>query len=299
MSDCVGLCRSAIGAEAAAAQTVGLSERPRLGTRARLLALQFGMAARQSSPGRAVPFLGGDTGSEAAACPELQGSAAAAAIDELTGEAPELKIQKEGAGPLQRGPYLRRLRPQTLAEQRDAARMYHQMLLEPTVPAIDPRPANLDAHSILSQQTYMECSVAQRPKGSDRWITSGGRKGATEIWITPQQGLLKRYGRVVRAGCEGENLKFTLYALLRRANEDAPPEEGRGPRLWVLYPSSLDGTPGAVPAILGPTDGIGVHSYTSPMSKTGLPAMGITAKFLRVSFSRLAAASPIDLMALP
>lgn len=144
----------------------------------------------------------------------------------------------------------------------DQAEMYHT-ILDSADANLNPRPAHLDT-SALSQQVFVERPVLKRSKGSDRWLTSGGRKGASEVWISPQQGLRKRYGRVdcIARERHGEvQPKFAQFNLIRRANVDAPAEDVPGAGLWVLYPPTSETQ--AVPAVLNPADGVRVQSRTS------------------------------------
>lgn len=144
----------------------------------------------------------------------------------------------------------------------DQARTYHAILESAGASNLNPRPPQLDTRA-LSQQVFVEQPVLKRTKGTDRWITSGGRKGATEIWISPQQGLRKRYGRVDCTAHErhGEMPKFAQFTLIRRANVDVPAEDVTGSGLWVLCPPTSETQ--AVPAVLNPADGLRVQSRTT------------------------------------
>eukprot|EP01043_Picozoa_sp_COSAG02_P053763 COSAG02_NODE_5986_length_3888_cov_3.618105_2_plen_580_part_00 len=163
-------------------------------------------------------------------------------------------------------------------QRADKARMIEaQMYLEmfDDADAVNPRPSQLDDDSVLSRQIFVEQPLVQRKKGFDKWITSGGRKGATDIWVSPQQGLRKRYGRVVRfdreKNSDSEKLKFAQYAVIRRKGADAPIEEVRGAGLFVLYPSVPEDD--AVPGVLASTSGLSVHSRTRSSSQVAPPSL--------------------------
>ena len=173
-------------------------------------------------------------------------------------------LEPERSSNQARGPYQR-------PQRADEARTYLEMF--DAADAINPRPPQLDDDSVLSRQIFVERPVVHRKKGSDKWVTSGGRKGATDIWISPQQGLRKRYGRVVRFGREKssdtEKLKFAQYTVIRREGADAPIEEVCGAALWVLEPRAPEGD--AVPGVLTSTSGLSVHSRTRRSSSQVAP----------------------------
>lgn len=109
-----------------------------------------------------------------------------------------------------------------------------EMLRQGVAPA---RPSRILDSDTLTQQIFLEDPLLKRVKGDDRWVTSGGRKGATEIWATDHEGVLKRYGRVVREG--STTLKFAQYSLISRV----PAARGQAARvvdsnsraLWVVH----------------------------------------------------------------
>eukprot|EP01043_Picozoa_sp_COSAG02_P042931 COSAG02_NODE_3694_length_6364_cov_3.261950_5_plen_627_part_00 len=105
--------------------------------------------------------------------------------------------------------------------------------------AVRERPWRLTDTECCQQQVFMENPVLRRRKGSDKWQTSGGAKGATELWSTSgKYGVQKRYGRVVRKGLQP--LQFSQYKLLGQSVE----AENR--MLWVVKPLEhvLDGPVG-------------------------------------------------------
>lgn len=80
--------------------------------------------------------------------------------------------------------------------------------------------------------------MLKRRKGDDRWVTSGGRKGASERWITTEMGILKRYGRVVRG--KAPALKFAQYTMLHaRVGRGGQREtaDDKSTALWVVQPN--------------------------------------------------------------
>lgn len=58
---------------------------------------------------------------------------------------------------------------------------------------VAPRSAHIKDEDCQVQQVFLEHPLLKRRKGEDRWMTSGGRKGAMVRWATPQVGVLKRY----------------------------------------------------------------------------------------------------------
>jgi hypothetical protein len=165
--------------------------------------------------------------------------------------------------------------PRRVGARLDEARAQHATLVSAEVRL---RPRHL-LGDIRSQQTFLERPAMKRQKGSDRWMTSGGRKGATEIWISAQQGVLKRYGRVQRDhGIDGEKLRFAQFTLISRANELAPSEEVGGATLWELYSlvdekgyASAQARQTAVPpAVVGPCGGLRIRSQPPPL-RAGAP----------------------------
>ena len=68
-------------------------------------------------------------------------------------------------------------------------------------------------------------------------MTSGGRKGASERWITTEMGILKRYGRVVRG--KAPALKFAQYTMLfaRVGRGERETIDDKTTALWVVQPS--------------------------------------------------------------
>ena len=165
-----------------------------------------------------------------------------------------------------RGPYFRQSK---MAKTREAEASLYLTMLESA--DVRPRPSHLDDDCLLSQQIFIERPIIKRVKGHDRWVTSGGRKGATEIWISSQQGICKRYGRLerLRRGNDGvAETKFAQYTLIRRANELAPVEEVRDAGLWVLQPSRVDPIPAVVDGCMA---GLRVQSRASSYTLATMP----------------------------
>jgi hypothetical protein len=153
------------------------------------------------------------------------------------------------------------------------------------------RPRLLDDATIASRQIFVERPVLKRRKGADRWVTSGGRQGATQIWLSDQQGLLKRYGQVMRSQKEGTldgKLRFAQYTMIsRRAtpsdetmqtdgddDEEEEAEEDRSVGLWVLQPAEAAGAS---------TRKARRESYSAKLRSTPVPAVGGPLDGLRVS----------------
>eukprot|EP01043_Picozoa_sp_COSAG02_P053103 COSAG02_NODE_5819_length_4016_cov_1.859586_1_plen_566_part_00 len=95
--------------------------------------------------------------------------------------------------------------------------------------AVRVRPAHLLDAECCQGQVFLENPVLRRRKGEDKWLTSGGDKGSTELWVVPGKlGVLKRYGRVVRADLLP--LRFSQYTLLGQG------AELQSQALWVVKP---------------------------------------------------------------
>eukprot|EP01043_Picozoa_sp_COSAG02_P070491 COSAG02_NODE_12502_length_1536_cov_0.938761_2_plen_436_part_01 len=102
---------------------------------------------------------------------------------------------------------------------------------------VNPRPAHIADEGSQAQQVFLENPLLKRRKGDDRWMTSGGRKGALERWATQEVGVLKRYGRVVRE--QKVSLKYAQYTLqVRRVGCDGKWEtmDIKDRSLWVVQP---------------------------------------------------------------
>lgn len=119
------------------------------------------------------------------------------------------------------------------------------MLQEPGT--LRARPSRLLDAECWHEQVFLENPVLRRRKGDDKWLMSGGDKGATELWVVPGElGVLKRYGRVVRTDLLP--LRLSQYTLL---GQGAEPQRRA---LWVVEPLSH------VPAA-GP---VGLHEVSAP-----------------------------------
>ena len=102
---------------------------------------------------------------------------------------------------------------------------------------VNPRPSHIADEDSQAQQVFLEHPLLKRRKGDDRWMTSGGRKGALERWATNEVGVLKRYGRVVRG--QKVPLKYAQYSLqVRRRGCDGKWEtvDIKDRSLWVVQP---------------------------------------------------------------
>jgi hypothetical protein len=102
---------------------------------------------------------------------------------------------------------------------------------------LNPRPSHIMDEDSHTQQVFLEHPLLKRRKGDDRWMTSGGRKGALERWASPEVGVLKRYGRVVRPN--KTPLKYAQYSLqIRRRGREFQPEtvDIKDKSLWVVQP---------------------------------------------------------------
>jgi hypothetical protein len=101
------------------------------------------------------------------------------------------------------------------------------MLLAGTVRA---RPTRLADAECWQQQLFLESPLLKRRKGDDKWLTSGGKKGATELWTASGDlGVLKRYGRVVRNDLP--TLRFAQYTMLGQHTLEIQKRV-----LWVVQP---------------------------------------------------------------
>ena len=100
--------------------------------------------------------------------------------------------------------------------------------------AVRPSTLTVSAKGAPAQCVFLEKPVLKRRKGSDRWVTSGGRKGATQSWPTEENiGVLKRYGRIIFADGETKPVKFAHYTMLSHAL-DGEAVEDKSCVLWVL-----------------------------------------------------------------
>lgn len=98
------------------------------------------------------------------------------------------------------------------------------------------RPSQLFDGQCVAAMTFLEQPIIKRRKGDDRWVTSGGRKGATAVWLTSDMGILKRYGRVVR-GDGKHDLKFAQFSVLtpgRTADDETVDDKSKA--LWLVQP---------------------------------------------------------------
>jgi hypothetical protein len=100
-----------------------------------------------------------------------------------------------------------------------------------------------------SEQIFLETPVLRRPRGSDRWLVSGGRKGATELWLSPDRGVRRRYGSLVRPG-HSMPLKYASYRFITRSDGGAAVED-TNTMMWVVQPLSAEDST-AQPAEAGP-----------------------------------------------
>ena len=120
----------------------------------------------------------------------------------------------------------------------DAARMLE------TGGVLARRPSRIPDADCAGEQIFLECPIQKRRKGDDKWMTSGGRKGAIDCWAPGSDvGVLKRYGRVVRKDLP--SLKYVQYT--RQVRGDAavrPPPDLHTKAVWVVQP--LD-NPAATP----------------------------------------------------
>jgi hypothetical protein len=151
-----------------------------------------------------------------------------------------------------------------------------------------PRPSRIADGTASGQQIFLEAPMRKRRKGDDKWVTSGGRKGASERWITANSGILKRYGRVVRA--KGTPLKFAQYTMLHasvgRGGEQETYDD-KGKALWAVQP---------VAAPQGIT-----HVLSAPNAASGQAVLDIIAEPARkfISFqSTQSSGSDVDLGAI-
>ena len=101
------------------------------------------------------------------------------------------------------------------------------------------RPSQLFDAQCVAPMTFLEHPIIKRRKGDDRWVTSGGRKGATAVWLTGELGILKRYGRVVRDG--KPDLKFAQFSVLSPPVTDGGEAvDDKTKALWAVQPPEAD-----------------------------------------------------------
>jgi hypothetical protein len=74
---------------------------------------------------------------------------------------------------------------------------------------------------IPARQVFVERPRRRRRAGSDRWLNSGGLKGATTHWFDAQDGIRLRYGKILCARSD-HRVKFVELTLLQ--NVQAPVE---------------------------------------------------------------------------
>ena len=107
----------------------------------------------------------------------------------------------------------------------------HSLLVQGVV---NPRPKYLCNHASTDNETFLEQPVLARRRGWDRWITSGGRKGGTETWLSDTDGVLKRYLRVIATDPAQPVLKGAQYSLLKRLGPGAEAVEDKTKYCWVI-----------------------------------------------------------------
>jgi hypothetical protein len=101
--------------------------------------------------------------------------------------------------------------------------------------AVNPRPDVLRNHaSSAASVTFLEQPMLARKSGWDRYITSGGRKGGTETWLSDTDGVLKRYVRVVGADPGQPVVKGAQYSLLQRSGPGAAGVEDKTKYCWII-----------------------------------------------------------------
>jgi hypothetical protein len=119
-----------------------------------------------------------------------------------------------------------------------AAKMLEQRVLaEPSYPS---RPLRLDPvrYAIFMEQP----KVSRREPGSDSWVCSGGRKGATDYWADDgSHGIRKRYGKVRQTGRVEQSLgqtgaRYLEYCLLDGSRDN--PSEDKSICLFEVFPAS-------------------------------------------------------------
>ena len=88
------------------------------------------------------------------------------------------------------------------------------------------RPDHFDAGNPQHFGPFIERPRVRRPTGTDKWLNSGGAKGATLYWHSPGLGVRKRYGKVhvSNGGAEYRFVQFTLV----RGTKDKPQEDKDG-----------------------------------------------------------------------
>jgi hypothetical protein len=88
------------------------------------------------------------------------------------------------------------------------------------------RPDHFDAGNPQHFGPFIERPRVRRPTGTDKWLNSGGAKGATLYWHSPGLGIRKRYGKVhvSNGGAEYRFVQFTLV----RGTKDKPQEDKDG-----------------------------------------------------------------------
>lgn len=99
---------------------------------------------------------------------------------------------------------------------------------------VNPRPPYLCSRASTDNETFLEQPLLARKRGWDRWITSGGRKGGTETWLSDTDGVLKRYVRVVATDPAQPALKGAQYTLLKRTGPGAETVEDKTKHCWIV-----------------------------------------------------------------
>jgi len=90
-----------------------------------------------------------------------------------------------------------------------------------------------------SGMLFVECpKLSRRPRFSDRWQNSGGRKGSRDMRINSQLGVRRRYGTVT-VHSTGTELHFYEYTLLRdMSREESHRREDRSCSVFHVLPKS-------------------------------------------------------------
>ena len=151
---------------------------------------------------------------------------------------------------------------------------------------VQQRPSRIADADCVQEQVFLERPALKRRKGDDKWLTSGGRKGASERWgASGTVGVLKRYGRVVRAGMAG--LKFAQYTLQTRSSVKGKPSQDKNRAVvWVVQAlesaaamesAATDSAPYyRGPGLPGPGGGAAAAAavHTDPRTFTASPGAG-------------------------
>ena len=150
-------------------------------------------------------------------------------------------------------------------------------MLQASPGTVRARPARLLDAQCCHEQVFLENPVLRRRKGEDKWLTSGGDKGSTELWVVPGElGVLKRYGRVVRMDLLP--LRFSQYTLLGQG------ADSQNRALWVVKPlSRMPASSDGLHEVSAPARAASIFTARESAGSDGLHAVSAPARAASVS----------------